>query len=167
METFPALLAFCAGNSPVTGELVAQRPEARGFDVFFDLRLKQQFSKQWRRRWFETPSCSLCSHYNEFPLSVIGCPNPTPAGGSTIERHRNMATVFCPDSHTSWDIYCQDNEWVGSWDNCTAGKMRCESWWRHLNVTGPLWGESTGYLWIPYHKGVSNTEVWYLSRCQR
>ena len=28
METFSALLVFCAGNSPVTGEFPAQRPEA-------------------------------------------------------------------------------------------------------------------------------------------
>ena len=39
METFPALLALCAGNSPVTGEFPAQRPVARNFDVFFDLRI--------------------------------------------------------------------------------------------------------------------------------
>ena len=36
METFPALLAICAGNSPVTGEFPAQRPVTRSFDVFFD-----------------------------------------------------------------------------------------------------------------------------------
>ena len=30
-----ALLAFCAGNSPVTGEFPAQRPVTRSFDVFF------------------------------------------------------------------------------------------------------------------------------------
>ena len=35
METFSALLARCAGNSPVTGELPAQRPVMRSFDVFF------------------------------------------------------------------------------------------------------------------------------------
>ena len=34
-----ALLAICAGNSPVTGELLAQRPVTPSFDVFFDLRL--------------------------------------------------------------------------------------------------------------------------------
>ena len=38
METFSALLAFCAGNSPVSGEFPAQRPVTRSFDVFFDLR---------------------------------------------------------------------------------------------------------------------------------
>ena len=35
METFSALLALCAGNSPVTGEFPSQRPLARSFDVFF------------------------------------------------------------------------------------------------------------------------------------
>ena len=35
METFPALLAICAWNSPVTGEFPAQRPVTRGFDAFF------------------------------------------------------------------------------------------------------------------------------------
>ena len=40
METFSALLAICAGNSPVTGEFPAQRPLTRSFDIFFDLRLK-------------------------------------------------------------------------------------------------------------------------------
>ena len=42
METFSALLAFCVGNSPVTSEFHAQKPVTRSFDVFFDLRLKQQ-----------------------------------------------------------------------------------------------------------------------------
>ena len=40
IETFFELLAICAGNSLVTGEFPAQRPVARSFDVFFDLRLK-------------------------------------------------------------------------------------------------------------------------------
>ena len=34
METFSALLAICAGNSPVTAEFPAQRPVTRSFDVF-------------------------------------------------------------------------------------------------------------------------------------
>ena len=37
METFSALLAICAGNSPVTSEFPAQRPVTRSFDVFFGL----------------------------------------------------------------------------------------------------------------------------------
>ena len=39
METFSALLAICAGNSPVTGEFPSQRPVTRSSGVSFDLRL--------------------------------------------------------------------------------------------------------------------------------
>ena len=35
METFSALLAICAGNSPVTGEFPVQRPVTRSFNVSF------------------------------------------------------------------------------------------------------------------------------------
>ena len=59
METSSALLALCAGTSPVTGEFPSQRPVARSFDVFFDLRRNKLFSKQSWRWWFETPSRSL------------------------------------------------------------------------------------------------------------
>ena len=64
METFSALLALCAGKSPVTGEFPAQRPVTRGFDVFFDLRLNKRFSKQWWGWWFETPSRPLWHNCN-------------------------------------------------------------------------------------------------------
>ena len=46
MKIFSALLAFCAGNSPATGEFPTQSPVTRSFDVFFDLRLNKQLSKQ-------------------------------------------------------------------------------------------------------------------------
>ena len=46
METFSALLAICAGNSPVTGEFPAHKPVTRGFDVFVDLRLNKRLSKK-------------------------------------------------------------------------------------------------------------------------
>ena len=44
LETFSALLASCAGNSPVSGEFPAQKPVTRSFDVFFDLRLNKRLS---------------------------------------------------------------------------------------------------------------------------
>ena len=56
METFSALLAISAGNSPVTSEFHVQRPVTRSFDVFFDLRLNKQISKQSLGWWFEEPS---------------------------------------------------------------------------------------------------------------
>ena len=64
METFPALLALYVGNSPVTGEFPSQRPVTRSFDVVFDLHLNKRLSKQSRRRWFETSSCSPWRHCN-------------------------------------------------------------------------------------------------------
>ena len=64
METISALLALCAGNSPVTGEFPSQRPVTRNFDVFFDLGLNKPLRKQSRRWWFETPSCPLWRHCN-------------------------------------------------------------------------------------------------------
>ena len=64
METFPALLAICAGNSPVPGELPAQRPVTWSFAVFFDLRLNKPLSKQSWGWWFETLSRPLWRHCN-------------------------------------------------------------------------------------------------------
>ena len=64
METFFALLAICAGNSPVTGEFPAQRPVTRSFDVSFDLRLIKWLSKQSWGWLFETPSRSLWRNCN-------------------------------------------------------------------------------------------------------
>ena len=45
METFSALLAICAGNYPVSGEIPAQRPVTWSFDAFVDLRLNKRLSK--------------------------------------------------------------------------------------------------------------------------
>ena len=66
METFSALLAIYAGNSPVPGELPAQRPVTRSFHVFFDLRLNKSLSKQswgwWLRRY--------CAHYDVIVMQL-------------------------------------------------------------------------------------------------
>ena len=64
MDTFSALLAICAGNSPVPGEFPTQRPVTRSFDVFFDLRLNKRLSEQSWGWWFETLSCSSWRHCN-------------------------------------------------------------------------------------------------------
>ena len=44
-----ALLAICAGNSPVLGEFPSQRPVTRSFDVIFGLRLNERLSKNNRK----------------------------------------------------------------------------------------------------------------------
>ena len=78
METMSALLAICAGNSPVPGEFPAQRPVTRSFDVFFDLRLNKRLSKQSWGWWFETLSCPLWRHSNVWS-PVTSTHNPVPA----------------------------------------------------------------------------------------
>ena len=55
-------MAVYAGNSPVVGEIPAQRQVTRSFDVSLDLRLNKRLSKQSRGWWFEAPSPSLSIH---------------------------------------------------------------------------------------------------------
>ena len=43
-------------------------PHTRSLDVVFDLRMDQQWSKQSRRRWFETPSRALWRRCNVVDL---------------------------------------------------------------------------------------------------
>ena len=64
METFSALLAFCAGNSPITGEFAAQRPVTRGFDVFFDC--------TWTNSWANNGDTSdLRRHRTHYDVIVM------------------------------------------------------------------------------------------------
>ena len=67
METFSALLVFCAGNSPVTGEFPAQRPVTRNFDVFFDLRL----SDNWAYKGDAGDLRRYCAHYDVIVMHFI------------------------------------------------------------------------------------------------
>ena len=65
METFSALLAICAGNSPASGEFPAQRSVTRSLDVFFDLCPNKRMRKQSWGWWFETLSRPLWRHFND------------------------------------------------------------------------------------------------------
>ena len=73
METFSALLAICAENSPVPGEFPTQRPVTRSFGVFFDPRPNKRLSKQSWGWWSETPSSSLWRHRNECEMWQVNC----------------------------------------------------------------------------------------------
>ena len=72
MEKFSALLALCAGNSPVT-----KKASDAEFDVFFDLRLNKWLSKQSWGWWFETLSCSSWCHCNDIYVGLIIYPRST------------------------------------------------------------------------------------------
>ena len=66
-----ALLAICAGNSPVSGKFPAQRPVTWSFGVFFDLCLIKRLRKHSRGWWFETLSRPLRRHCSEIPPPAI------------------------------------------------------------------------------------------------
>ena len=93
LETFPALLAICAGNSTVPGKFHAQRPVTRSFDVFFDLRLNKRLSKQSWGWWFDPLSRPLWRH--------LRC-KPKP---SQLDTHIDIATeialstLWCQQPH--------------------------------------------------------------------
>ena len=80
MKTFSALLALCAGNSPVTGKFPAQRPVTRSFGVSFDLHLNKQLSKLSWGWWHH------CTHYD---VTVV---IPTPYADTRL----HLPDFYCP-----------------------------------------------------------------------
>ena len=101
METFSALLAICAGNSPVPGEFPAQRPVTRSFDIFFDLHPNKRLSKQWWGWWFETPSCPLWRHRNVTNLCYATIQKASNAEGVTWDI---LLTFICNFRHTTFKL---------------------------------------------------------------
>ena len=94
MEKFSAFLAICAGNSPVTGEFPAQRPVTLSLDVFFDLRLNKQLSKQSWGWWFETPSRQLWRHCI---VVNISCPSTVTASAKWYKPKLSRAYRLAED----------------------------------------------------------------------
>ena len=127
METFYALQALCAGNSPATGEFPSQRPVTRSFDVFFDLHLNKRLSKKSRRQWFETSSCSLWRHCNakEHPYHV------SPHSTEKLRRSKSLISSLSANlmSYVSyertWPRSCPKEHpylvWPRSTMNCSRG----------------------------------------------
>ena len=106
METFSALLALCAGNSPVSGEFPAQRPVTRSFDVFFDLRLIKRRSKHSWGWWFETLSLPLWRHCNDRCMITSGHRNAFRIIGQLWgEPHRRIVLT---KTQKCWGV-CYDN----------------------------------------------------------
>ena len=53
---------------------------------------------------------------------VIGCPLPLPPEGATVEMTGDMAEIMCNNSHVTFHLVCDGNQWTGPWRNCTEGK---------------------------------------------
>ena len=118
METLSALLAICAGNSPVPGEFPTQRPVTRIFDVFFDLRLNKRLSKQpwgWR---FETLSRPLWCYRN----ATNSC------------KHMDTYSAMWPLYAYTWPElpmpeYRCVSELLRKWPVSSTEVTNCWQWW--------------------------------------
>ena len=140
METFSALLAICAGNSPVAGEFPTQRPVARSFYVFFDLRLNKRLSKQWWGWWFETLSSPLWRHRSGRRVPVYtACSMILLLMSGRCKGSRNQQP-YVPGS-------------------VKERLMETSSNGNIFRFTGPLCGEFTGYRWIPLTKA-NDMQLW-------
>ena len=161
METFSALLALCARNSPVTGIFPAQRPVTRSFGVFFDLRLDKRLSKQSWRGWFETPSCSLWHHCNPivffFSVGFMGWRprdrKPGPLGPTTGKDE--VKRLAGTSSYKLYNPHRQCSKVITTWTQ-TSGKFKphfLNRWklsWRVQNLTATSWPKlitNDGSLW--------------------
>ena len=176
MGTFSALLAICAGNSPVTGDFPAHRPVTRSFDVFFDLRLNKGLSKQWRSWWFETPSRPLWRHGNGMPrgmslgyfLHVLGIQS------SSRDSFEDRAAVHeisvrLPDLHlscgdlthafTKYDcqlktpntLHYQQSYYFENKGTTSSLQLRRKGFWNAIKETRRNWPNPISIISIPVH----------------
>ena len=99
MEKSSALLALCAGNSPVPGDV----------DLWcFSLicALNKRLSKHSWGWWFETPSCIL------FPITTMPIGDISKAGLTGIEKSHNIELVVTGNTHHCYSywrlVLCSD-----------------------------------------------------------
>ena len=103
MEAFSALLAFCALNSPVTGEF-PHKGQWRGalmFSLICTYTEGEQTMETW---WFETPSRSLWRHVNDLwnlsTSSVISF-SVTSSAQPKVAKCESKVVVSINQSHKS------------------------------------------------------------------
>ena len=143
MERFSALLAICAGNSPVPGEFPTQRPVARSFDVFFEQALEWTIvrlviwdaiapimTSLWWFRHFLSKKCfwqcrlQKISHLVQTDHAQFGNSPPLTISGSGSHLddchhwYRNKTRYFLGMAHTldlfrGWEGVLQGRNWHG------------------------------------------------------
>ena len=99
METFSALLAFCAGNSPVRGKFPAQRPVTQSFDIFFDRHLNKHLSKQYRG-W------DLRRHRAHYDVTVMAWFMQRPCLSDKNDQFRYFCFGICSLGSDLWSHHC-------------------------------------------------------------
>ena len=96
METFSAELAICAGNSPIPGEFLAQRPVTRSFDVFFDPRLNKRSSK------YNREAGDMRRHHVLYDVSVMISQHFTGSCNGFVPISETVPTRSMPLCSITW-----------------------------------------------------------------
>ena len=131
-ETFSALLALCAGNSPVTDEFPAWRPVTRSFGVFFDLCLNKRLSKQSWGWWFETPSHPLWRHCNE----TIKGRGEVPVNPMVFQSPFTDSKVYGANMGPTWVLSAPGGPHVGPMDLAIWLVLSLAFRWRRFAASG-------------------------------
>ena len=104
METFSALLAFCVGNSPVTGEFPSQRPVTQSLNVFF-------YICAWINVWVNNREAGdLRRHRSHYDVIVMAPVPRSCHGGTYIVTD---GTAGC----------CNDSLWCNQWCMANFSKL--------------------------------------------
>ena len=86
IETFSALLALCAGNSPVTGEFPAQRPVTRSFVV--------SLICAWIKGWVNNREAGDLRHRADYGVIVMLNEKLLPQTQGIYERGHPIAGAW-------------------------------------------------------------------------
>ena len=82
--------------------------------------------------------------------AVIGCADIMPVHGALITRKGNHLTVRCNQSREEYHLRCFNMKWVGSVQNCSAGKLQTSHPNAVLPVEPPRW---TNFLYSSVLRG--------------
>ena len=56
----------------------------------------------------------------------MGCPDLEPPVGAWFSRDTERGVIKCNFTSQTWHLVCRDNQWVGSFSNCTLGEYTTE-----------------------------------------
>ena len=128
METFSALLARCAGNSPVTGEFPSQSPVTRSFDVSLICAWTNSWANNGNagdlRRTLWRHSIGLTGHTWPRKWLNITAKSHNAMPSQITDNSTVCSTVFLADikGNTEAQVYCITLSNVGRWIPLTKGQ---------------------------------------------
>ena len=157
METFSALLATCAVNSPVTGDFPAQRPVARSFDFFICV---------WINGWVNNREAGDQRHYHaHYDVTVMTSDIFTRSSNVWLVHKSDMSLSSITLSPLRW----RHNDHAGVSNHqphgCLLNRLfrRKSKKTSKLRVTGLCAGNSPGTGDFPAQMAsyAENVSIWW------